>query len=307
MKQKTKNAIKTNVVGYLLITPLLISLVIFTIYPLGMALFSSFFEDYVPRRNMGYDWSTFGFANYKNAFHDRAFWNGLKITLIYSAISVPLCLTLSFFIGYALSKDFKGAKIFRVLYYIPCVIPGIVGAMVYKYIYSQETWGFFNSILTKLGLENSSFFEDKNQAVALISYISMGLFGIGGSTPFWIAGFKAIPKSYYEAARIDGVSKFRQMFKVTVPMMGKYIFFQIVSNVIGAFQIGQAILAISPRGGYDGNLTFLGLLIYNQTQGSYGFNLGYASALSYILFIIIAGLSVIIFRLNKNTYYEDMG
>ncbi len=89
--------------------------------------------------------------------------------------------------------------------------------------------------------------------------------------------------------------------------MGKYIFFQIVGGVIGAFQIGQGVLAISSRGGYDGNLVFLGLLIYNQTQGAYGFNMGYASALSYILFVIIAGLSVFIFRLNKKTYYEDMG
>lgn len=307
MEAKTKKILKNNIAGYLLITPLLISLIIFTIYPLLLALFSSFFTDYVPKRNGVYDWSTFGLQNYINAFHDVHFWKSLKITLIYCCTALPISIVLSFIIGFFLSKDFKGAKIYRVLYYLPCIIPGIVGAMVYKYIYSQETWGFFNTLLIAFGLDKSAFFEDKDQAVALISFISMGLFSIGGSSPFWIAGFKSISKTYYEAASLDGASSPRKLISITIPLMGKYIFFQVVTGVIGAFQIGQGVLAISSRGGYDGNLTFLGLLIYNQTQGSYGFNMGYASALSYILFIIIAGLSIFIFKENKKVYYEDMG
>ena len=259
---------------------------------------------------MNYDWSTFGFGNYVNAFQDEHFWKALRITFIYAGVSVPLMLILSFVAAYFLSKDFKGAKVFRVLYYLPCLIPGIVGAIIYKYIYAGDAYGFINSFLYTLHIRDFAsqsaiaFFDSEIEVVALASFISLGLFGIGGSSPFWIAGFKSIPKSYYEAAELDGISKPRIFVKITIPMMSKYIFFQVITSFIGAFQIGQAILQYSVIGGRNGNLTFLGLIIYNNVQAAGGYNFGYASALSYILFVIIAGLSVILFRYNKFVYYE---
>lgn len=310
MTRKTKNKIKENVIGYTLILPLLISLTVFTIYPLLLALFQSFFTDLTIKKHMNYDWSTFGFQNYINAFQDEGFWKSLRLTFTYAAISVPLILTLSFVAAYFLSKEFKGAKVFRILYYLPCLIPGIVSAIIYKYIYSGDAYGFINSLLYTLHIRDFAndvaiaFFDSETEVVALVSFISMGLFGIGGSSPFWIAGFKSIPKSYYEAAELDGISKPRIFFKITIPMMSKYIFFQVISAFIGAFQVGQGVLQFSATGGKNGNLTFLGLTIYNFTQSVGGYNFGYASALSYILFIIIAGLSIILFRYNKFVYYE---
>lgn len=297
-------------VGYVLVFPLLLSLTVFTIYPLLLSLFQSFFTDLTIRKHMNYDWSTFGFGNYINAFKDDSFWKALRITFIYAAISVPVMLILSFIAAYFLSKDFKGAKVFRVLYYLPCLIPGIVGAIIYRYIYAGDAYGFINSLLYSLHIrdfasqEAVQFFDSELEVVALASFISLGLFGIGGSSPFWIAGFKSIPKSYYEAAELDGIPKRRVFFKITIPMMSKYIFFQVITAFIGAFQIGQAVLQYSALGGTNGNLTFLGLIIYNNTQAAGGFNFGYASALSYILFIIIGGLSIILFRYNKFVYYE---
>ena len=310
MTRKTKNKIKENFAGYILIFPLLISLTIFTIYPLLLSLFQSFFTDLTIKKHMNYDWSTFGFGNYVNAFKDEAFWKSIKVTFIYAAVSVPLMLILSFIAAYFLSKDFKGARVFRVLYYLPCLIPGIVGAIIYRYIYAGDAYGFINSFLYSLHIrdfasqEAIAFFDSEFEVVALASFISLGLFGIGGSSPFWIAGFKSIPKSYYEAAELDGIPKRRVFFKITIPMMSKYIFFQVITAFIGAFQIGQAVLQYSALGGKNGNLTFLGLIIYNNTQAPGGFNFGYASALSYILFIIIGGLSIILFRYNKFVYYE---
>ena len=310
MTSKTKNKIKENFAGYILIFPLLISLTIFTIYPLLLSLFQSFFTDLTIKKHMNYDWSTFGFGNYVNAFKDEAFWKSIKVTFIYAAVSVPLMLILSFIAAYFLSKDFKGARVFRVLYYLPCLIPGIVGAIIYRYIYAGDAYGFINSFLYSLHIrdfasqEAIAFFDSEFEVVALASFISLGLFGIGGSSPFWIAGFKSIPKSYYEAAELDGIPKRRVFFKITIPMMSKYIFFQVITAFIGAFQIGQAVLQYSALGGTNGNLTFLGLIIYNNTQAAGGFNFGYASALSYILFIIIGGLSIILFRYNKFVYYE---
>lgn len=310
MTRKIKSKIKENLIGYTLILPLLISLTIFTIYPLLLSLFQSFFTDFTIKKYTVYDWSAFGIENYIHAFHDDAFWKSIKITFIYAGISVPLIVTLSFVASYFLSKEFKGAKVFRILYYLPCLIPGIVSAIIYRYIYYDDANGFINSLLYTIGIRRFGvddpiyFFNSEIEAVALASFISMGLFGIGGSSPFWIAGFKAIPKSYYEAAELDGISRPRIFFKITIPMMSKYIFFQVISAFIGAFQVGQGVLQFSVTGGANGNLTFLGLIIYNSTQAPGGRNFGYASALSYILFVIIAGLSVILFRYNKFVYYE---
>ena len=310
MTRKTKNKIKENLTGYILIFPLLLSLTVFTIYPLLLSLFQSFFANLTIKKHMNYDWSTFGFDNYVNAFKDAAFRKALRITFVYAGISVPLMLILSFIAAYFLSKDFKGVKVFRILYYLPCLIPGIVGAIIYKYIYSGDAYGFINSLLYTLHIRDFAndqaiaFFDNELEVVALASFISLGLFSIGASSPFWIAGFKSIPKSYYEAADLDGISRSRVFFKITIPMMGKYIFFQTITAFIGAFQVGQAVLQYSQLGGTNGNLTFLGLIIYNNTQAAGGYNFGYASALSYILFVIIAGLSIILFRYNKFVYYE---
>ena len=130
MTEKTKQKIGYNVVGYLLVLPFLISLTIFTIYPLLMALADSFFLDYNPLKP--HDWSKFGFGNYIKAFTDETFWNSIKVTFIYSAVIIPFTVIVSFFMSYALSKKHKGIKVYRALYYLPCVIPGIVSAIVYK-------------------------------------------------------------------------------------------------------------------------------------------------------------------------------
>ena len=306
MTAKTKNKIKQNIIGYALILPLLISLTIFTIYPLLLALFQSFFKDFRIYRYTTYDWSTFGFGNYIHAFQDDTFWKSLRITFVYAIISVIVSLSLSFIAAYFLSKEFKGAKVFSVLYYLPCLIPGIVSAIIYRYIYAGDQSGFINSLMRVLHISDTpmEFFNNETEWIALASFMSITLFSIGASSPFWIAGFKSVPKSYYEAAELDGIPKSRVFFKITIPMMSKYIFFQLIIGVIGAFQVGQGVLQFSETGGANGNLTFLGLSIYNRVQAAGGFNFGYASALSYILFVIIAGLSIIMFRYNKFVYYE---
>ena len=306
MTAKTKNKIKQNLIGYALILPLLISLTIFTIYPLLLALFQSFFKDFRIYRYTTYDWSTFGFGNYAHAFKDETFWKSLRITFVYAIISVMVSLSLSFVAAYFLSKDFNGAKVFRILYYLPCLIPGIVSAIIYRYIYAGDASGFLNSLMRVLHISDTpvEFFNNETEWIALASFMSITLFSIGSSSPFWIAGFKSVPKSYYEAAELDGIPKSRVFFKITIPMMSKYIFFQLIIGVIGAFQVGQGVLQFSETGGANANLTFLGLSIYNRVQAAGGFNYGYASALSYILFVIIAGLSIIMFRYNKFVYYE---
>lgn len=308
-KAKIIKKIKENVVGYALILPLLISLTVFTIYPLAMALFDSFFYDYIPRRLFfDRDWSLFGFDNYIKAFKTGDFQHSMKLTFIYAIVMIPSTLTISFFIAWQLNKKIAGIKVFRVLYYLPCLMPGIVSSIVYKYIFSPEPYGLLNTLYTSiLGLDPTKvepfkFLEAESQSTALISFMCTSIFGLSGSMPFWIAGFRSVSPSLIEAADLDGANGTQKMFLIIIPMMSKFIFYQLLMGVIGTFQIGQGVITLSPRGGYNGNLNFYGLLIYNT--GYVGFNMGYGSALAYMLFIIIAILSIFTFRFNKFVYYE---
>jgi multiple sugar transport system permease protein len=221
---------------------------------------------------------------------------------------LPSTLTISFFIAWQLNKKIAGIKVFRVLYYLPCVMPGIVSSIVYKYIFSPEPYGLLNTLYTSiLGLDPTKvepfkFLEAESQSTALISFMCTSIFGLAGSMPFWIAGFRSVSPSLTEAADLDGANGTQKMFLIIIPMMSKFIFYQLLMGVIGTFQIGQGVITLSPRGGYNGNLNFYGLLIYNT--GYVGFNMGYGSALAYMLFIIIAILSIFTFRFNKFVYYE---
>lgn len=303
MLARTKKKIKSNLTGYLLLTPFLIGLVFFTIYPLLLALFQSFFKDYNPVD--GFIWSEFGIANYQRALTDEWVLHSMRLTLIYAAITIPMNLIVSFFLSYLLTTGVKGAKAFRILVYLPALIPSIVGASIYKYIFSSNDYGLINSILIAMGESPSKLLEAKEPMVALWSFIATGFFSFGCSSPMWIAGFNSVPKDVYEAAKIDGSGHFNTLFRITIPLMGKFIFFQFLGSLIGTLQIGESVLMLSPGGGYNGNLNFYGLMIYNQTTGSGGFNYGFASALSYLLFIVIGILSAISFRANKAVYYED--
>lgn len=303
MTDRTKKIIKNNITGYVLLIPFLVGMIFFTAYPLLLALAQSFFKDYSPMR--GFFWADFGLENYKRIFTDPGIHKSMLLTLAYAAINIPINLTVSFVLAYLLSLKMRGAETFRVLVYLPAIIPGIVGASIHKYIFSENDYGLINTIRIAFGASPTRLLESKNQIEAFVSFMLTGIFSFGCGTPMWIAGFNSISKDVYEAASLDGCTQGKAFFKITIPLMGRFIFFQLLGSLIGAFQIGESVLQLSPSGGYNCNLNFYGLLIYNQTQGAGGYNYGLASALSYVLFLVVGLLSLITFRANKNVYYED--
>lgn len=297
---KVKNIIRENVTGYLLIAPLLIGLIIFTLYPLLVSLYNSFFLDY--DGFSAYSEFKFGFGNYMKAFsgyESKVFFKSLGITLSYTAIMVPLGMLLSFAVALFLNQKLKGIYVFRLIYYIPCLIPGVVCGMVYRAIF-EPSYGIMNTIFQAIGLPKMKFFDSDNYG-AVVTYMFMSLFGVGGSMLMWIAGLKSISPSYYEAAKLEGSGYFYTLVKITVPLMGPYVFYQLITGVIGTLQICDMAYMISSTGGVNNNLLFYGLYIYQQFITN---NFGYASALAYLLFIVIAALSAVLFRFNKFVYYE---
>ena len=129
----------------------------------------------------------------------------------------------------------------------------------------------------------------------------MNLFGVGGSMLIWLAGLKSVPQTYYEAAKIEGGGYFYSLVRITIPLCSPYIFYLLITNVIATLQICGNAYMISSSGGVDNNLLFFGLYIYRTFMNN---NFGYSSALAYLLFIVIAALSALLFRFNKYVYYE---
>ncbi|MCI8413862.1 MAG: sugar ABC transporter permease [Clostridia bacterium] len=299
-KAKIIKEIKANAVGYALLLPLLVGLTVFTLYPLIVSLINSFYLNYdgfAPRSEF-----LFGWGNYKRAFsgyESTVFFQSVKITFLYAIVMVPLGMVLSFGVALLLNRNSKSIGVFRLIYYLPCLIPGIVNTIIWRYAFNSS-YGLFNLVLTRLGFSPSLFFESPN-AKAVVTFAFMNLFGVGGSMLMWLAGLKSIPAAYYEAAKIEGSGFFRMLFFITVPLMTPYIFYQLITNVIGTLQICDAVYMISSSGGVNNNLLFYGLYIFRNFQNV---NYGYAAALAYMLFLVIAALSTVLFRFNKFVYYE---
>ena len=299
-KAKFVKGVKTNFVGYLLILPLLVGLTVFTLYPLIVSLVNSFYYSYdgfAP-----YSQFTAGWGNYLRAFkgyESTVFFKAVRITFLYALVMVPLGMALSFAVALFLNRRDKTVGVFRLLYYLPCLIPGIVNTIVWKYMF-DPSYGFINLLRSKLGLSPSLLIYAPD-ATAIVYFALMNLFGVGGSMLMWLAGLKSIPPSYYEAAKLEGSGYFRTLFKITVPLMTPYIFYQLIVNVIGTLQICDTVYMLSSSGGVNNSMLFYGLYIFQQFQAV---NYGYAAALAYMLFIVIALLSAIMFRFNKFVYYE---
>lgn len=300
LSAKAKKRIMANVTGYALILPLLIGLVVFTLYPLFVSLFNSFFYNY--DGFSPYEEFEFGFGNYLRTFtgyESEIFWKSIGITFSYAGIMVPLGLVLSFIVALFLNQGLKGIGVFRLLYYIPCLIPSIVQSMIYLYIFNPN-YGVMNDIFAGLGFEKSQFFDSPNYN-AVLTFMFMNLFGVGGSMLIWLAGLKSVPQTYYEAAKIEGGGYFYSLVRITIPLCSPYIFYLLITNVIATLQICGNAYMISSSGGVDNNLLFFGLYIYRTFMNN---NFGYSSALAYLLFIVIAALSALLFRFNKYVYYE---
>ena len=294
LSAKAKKRIMANVTGYALILPLLIGLVVFTLYPLFVSLFNSFFYNY--DGFSPYEEFEFGFGNYLRAFtgyESEIFWKSIGITFSYAGIMVPLGLVLSFIVALFLNQGLKGIGVFRLLYYIPCLIPSIVQSI-------NPNYGVMNDIFAGLGFEKSQFFDSPNYN-AVLTFMFMNLFGVGGSMLIWLAGLKSVPQTYYEAAKIEGGGYFYSLVRITIPLCSPYIFYLLITNVIATLQICGNAYMISSSGGVDNNLLFFGLYIYRTFMNN---NFGYSSALAYLLFIVIAALSALLFRFNKYVYYE---
>ncbi len=291
LKQRAKNSIA----GYAFTAPVVIGVLLFTLTPVLLSLYFGFtkYDNINPPQWIGLD-------NYRKMFSDPTFLNSLKITCKYAVVSVTLNMVLSFGFALLMNSDVRGISVYRVLLYLPCVVPGLASAMIWKDLFNPTAAGRINQIITALGFEPYPFLYHPD--TAWNSMIIMSLWGLAGGMLMWLAGFKSVPTALYEVAAIEGAKWYHRLWYVTIPMVSPIIFYKLVNSVIGALQaFGNAYLTTG--GGPLHSTNFLVLNIYNT--GLTEMNMGYACAQSWILFAIIFALTAVIFKTNSWVFYGE--
>jgi multiple sugar transport system permease protein len=286
-----KKVFRDNGAGWLFSLPLTCGLLIFTLYPVSQALAYSFYDF-----NGVNEALPVGFGNYIAAFTaDKEFYKVLANTFLFAAVSVPLGLVLSYLLAVLVNKKLKGMHVFRTLFYLPVVIPGITSARLWYDMMGYPN-GVLNEILRLFGVGPFTFFSVAG--TSMVSMYVMGVWGVGGGMVLWLAAFKNIPASMYEAAQIEGAGKVRQFFSITIPLSTAMIFYNIVVGVIGALQ-SNATMIFAVRGGrgVDDSIYLMSVKIYREAFNSW--KLGYSAALSWILFVFIGALTFVMFKTNK--------
>ena len=281
--------------GYLFIAPVILGYLIWVAGPMLMAIWLSLTEWDMLRP------ATFvGLSNYQQMLHEDLFWKSLGVTFYFTLVSVPLSLVLSFAIAMLVNVNVRGIALFRMLFYLPSIVPLVVNAVLWLWIFNSEL-GLLNALIHWFGLPKVLWLQDSRWSLPAL--IMMSQWSIGGSMVIFLAGLQGIPQHLYEAAEIDGASYWQRFWNVTIPMMSPVIFFNLVIGLIAALQ-NFVPGYLMTQGGPENSTLFYGLYIFWSAFRD--FKMGYAAALSLVLFAIVLLLSVFVFRyLGRLVYYEE--
>ncbi|MCK5793371.1 MAG: sugar ABC transporter permease [Anaerolineales bacterium] len=282
--------------AYAFISPWIIGFLIFTLGPM-MASFYFSFTDY----NIISPPEWVGLDNYRRVFfEDPLFWDSLKITFRYAFMALPLSLVMGFSLAVFLNQKIPGVKIWRTIYFLPSVIAGVAVALLWVNIFNPRI-GVLNPFLKSfLGIEGPRWLSDP--AWALRALVIMGLWGVGGSMIVYLAGLQGIPTHLYDAAKIDGANRWQIFRNVTLPMMTPIIFYNLVLGMIGTFQYFTEVYVATGGGPIRSTLVYNLYLYQNAFQF---FDMGYASVLAWVLFVIIMLFTILIFRSSDAwVFYE---
>lgn len=298
MKKKRKMNLKERSQlkwGYVFIAPAIIGLICFNFGPMLFSLGISFTSwDVISAKEF------IGLENYRNLFHDPLFFKSLKVTLYYTLLSVPLITCIPLLIAILLNTKVKGISVFRAIFYVPSIVPIVASAAVWMYIYNPM-YGLLNSILKALGMHSHNFIFSESGAVPSLAV--MALWAAGNTVVIYLAGLQGVSRQLYEAAEIDGAGALARFFHITVPMMTPIIFYNFVMAIINSMQIFTQAYIMTDGG--PANATFFYSLMVYRTAFKQS-RMGYSAAMSWVFFVIIAALTLIVFKSqNKWVVYEN--
>ena len=280
--------------AYLFIAPWLIGFLLFTAGPMLASLYISFnrWEIVTPPV-----WT--GLEQYQKLFTDDRFYLSLWNTAYYVFLGVPLHLFLALLAALAMNLNLRGIRIFRTLYYVPSLTPAVANSILWPWIFHPQ-YGLANAFLQTLGLKGLYWLQDP--LLAKPSFIIMSFWTIGGQMVILLAGLKGIPEQLYEAAAIDGANTWQNFRHVTLPLLTPALFFNLIIAIIGAFQVFTQAFIMTEGGP---NYATLFYLPYLYRMAFENFQMGYASAMAWVLFIIILFFTILQFRLSDRwVFYE---
>ena len=295
-RRRGLSKLEQGYMGFILILPWLIGFCIFKLYPFVSSLVYSF-TDYDLFKGVQ---NVVGFQNYIDAFTKAKNVKALKVTFTYAFMTVPLKLIFALFIAYILNFKIKGVGLFRTAYYVPSILGGSVAiAVLWKALFKND--GVVNTILTMLGFESINFLADKNWALFIICLLRVWQFG--SAMVLFLAALKGVPEDLYEAASIDGATKGRQFLSITIPLISPVIFYNLVTQLVQAFQEFNGPYIIT-NGGPRNATTLISVIVYNTAFKDY--KVGMSSAMAWVMFVIVMVLTVIAFVSQKKwVYYSD--
>ncbi len=292
--------LRKNLWGYFFIGPFVIGFFAFTIIPIVTSLYLSFTQ-----YNLFSSPEWIGLNNFKKMFtDDPRYFQSLKVTFIYVFGGVPARLGFALIVAMILNTASRAIGIYRTMYYLPSIIGGSVAvAIMWRNIFGDD--GIINLALQFIGLDAVRWFGNPTAALWMLIFLSIWQFG--SSMLIFLAGLKSIPQSYYEAASVDGGNALQKFIKITLPMLTPVILFNLIMQTIAAFMtfVPAFIISKGTGGPLDGTLLYS---LYLFKQGFEYFNMGYASAMAWVMLIIIGIFTSIIFVSSRFwVHYESEG
>ena len=289
---------KRDYMGLLYIAPWLIGLLVLQLYPFVTSFYYSF-TDYQFFNKPDF----IGFGNYIKLFtSDPEFFKSLQVTIVYTLFTVPGKIMMALFIALLLNKNMKGIGTIRTIYYIPSLFSGSVAvAILWKLLFMND--GAINNILSMVGLPSVKWLGTEGTAMVTICLLEMWMFG--SSMVMFLAALKQVPADLYESASLDGAGKVKGFFYITLPQISPILFFNVIMQTITALQNFTSAFVVTDGGPNNGTYV-LGMKLYNEAFKY--FKMGYASAISWIIFAMILIVTLLLFRFSSGkVYYEDGG
>jgi multiple sugar transport system permease protein len=282
--------------GYISLSPWIIGFLAFTIIPICVSIYVSMTQ-----------WTGIeppewvGLHNYFRMFtNDPLFWQALRVTLGYVALSLPLKLVLGLGLALLLNMKLPGMNFFRTVFYIPAVISGVAVALMWMWLLQPDT-GVVNTMLYFAGIQGPNWFWDPNWALPSVALMS--IWKVGGSAIIYLAGLQNIPAQLYEAAKMDGANPVQRFFRLTLPLLTPTLFFQLIIEMIDSFKVFTEAFVITNGGPLKATYFYL---LYFYEEAFRNFNLGYASALAIVLTVVILLTTLFVNYTSKRwVYYES--
>lgn len=291
---------KNNLNGFLFALPWILGFLFFSLYPLITSLYYSFteFNPIVSPKWVGVE-------NYVSIFQDARFYKSLGNTLFYAFVATPLNLFVALFLANLINKRFVGRAAARTIFFLPSVIPMVAGTMVWIWMF-DPTYGFINSFLGVLGIEGPAWLI--NPSTTKWALVMMGTWSTGTTMLICLAALQDVPKSYYESADIDGANTFQKFFRITLPCVAHVLVYQAILNLINAFQYFTQVYVITTAsggttsgasGGPENSILMYPLYLFHNAFIYQ--KMGRASAMAWVLFIIVGALTAVMIKISKKT------